>query len=181
MADVVNRESPSNDPAYADKTLLISVNTPDFPTVNWIVNPDLSTFPGGIDGYEARYANIVGDLVTYMNVSERAAVDAADAAALLANNRTEASDIPDISSGIGLGERGINSRELFEVFNKRDNYLVNRVAELQAAFDAVKATTGPADNIRAAIPASWLATNTRTRAEAITDYKDDINAGNADT
>ena len=93
--------------------------------------------------------------------------------------RTEVTTIVDAT----IAERrsaGLRDRALIQLFNKRDNYLVNRIAELQAALDAVKASTGAADNIRAAIPASWLATATRTRGEAVTDYKDNITAGGSD-
>ena len=48
---------------------------------------------------------------------------------------------------------------------------VNKAGEWKVKLDAMKASTGAADNIRAAIPASWLATNARGRPEAITDYE----------
>ena len=75
---------------------------------------------------------------------------------------------------------GIDVRAMILLANKRDNYLVNRIAELQSALDAMKATSGNAQNMRDAIPASWLATNTRPLGDAITDYKDEVNLGNAD-
>lgn len=163
MADAVNRTT---------KEYRQSIHTPDFPVEDWIINPNLSA----VAGVENKYWKISGDVITEMNASEKQAVDDAEAAAQTTANRAEAVANPDEVTGIG-----VRVRALIELFNKRDNYLVNRIAELQAAFDSVKASSGPADNIRAAIPASWLATNTRTRPEAIQAYKDDINAGNVDT
>ncbi len=163
MATVVNR---------ATKELRTSVNTPDFNPIDWIINPDLS----GVAGVPSKYWNIVGDIVSEMSQGEKDAVNAAEAAALTASNRAGA-----IATTTESDDLGIQLRELVELFNKRDNYLANRIIELQDALDAVKASSGPADNIRAAIPVSWLATTTRTRADAIQDYTDDINAGGADS
>ncbi len=116
-------------------------------------------------------------VVTEMSQGEKDAVDAAEAAALVTSNRATAAAAPDDTQD----PIGWETRALIELLNKRDNYLVNRIAELQSALDNVKASSGPADNIRAAIPASWMATATRPRGDAIQDYKDDINAGGADS
>lgn len=162
MSDVLNRTT---------KQYLISVNTPDFPTANWIINPDLSA----VVGFEAKYWTITGDVVTLMSQAERDAVDAAEAAQAVQDRRTAANTTPDEVTALG-----VEFRALVELVNKRDNYLTNRVLELQAAFDAIKASSGPADNIRNAIPASWLATATRDRPTAISAYKADVSAGVAD-
>ncbi len=143
------------------------------PIGDYIKNPDLSS----VTGWANKYWKITGDIVSLMNQSERDAVDAAREAQRVTNNRAVAVAIPDNL----LESIGFYVRELIEVFNKRDNYLVNHIAELQSALDDVKASSGAAQSIRDAIPASWLATNTRTRAQAIQDYKDDINAGGADS
>lgn len=70
MASVLNR---------ATKAYLASVNTPDFPVIDWIINPDISA----VAGQPSRYWNIVGDVVSLMSQSERNAVDTA----LLATGR----------------------------------------------------------------------------------------------
>lgn len=145
---------------------------PEYSDPPWLRNPDL----GPVAGVPLKYWKLTGDVLSEQDAAEKAATDAAEAAVLLAVNRADATAAPDGDDGIGF-----RVRELIELFNKRDNYLVNRVAEIQDALDAVKASSGPADNIRAAIPASWLATATRTRDDAVTDYKDDIAAGGADT
>ena len=66
MANVINRTT---------KEILISVNTPDYDPIDWIINP---TFPV----CEEKYYKIVGDEVQEMNTSEKAAVDQAEADAL---------------------------------------------------------------------------------------------------
>ncbi len=169
MATVLNRTTGRLFP-YA-KDLRLSVNTGDFDSADWIINPDLSF----VAGFKDIYWDMVGDDVVLVDAATRAARDAEIANGQLLDQRADAVGRPDV-----VGAEGIELRELFEVFNKRDNYLVNRIAELQAAMDAMKASTGAVDNLRAAIPASWLATNTRTRADAIQDYKDDIDVGGAD-
>lgn len=74
MADVLNR---------IDKRLLRSVNTSEFPTAEWIINPDLS----GVAGQPEKYWIITGDAVSLMDQATRDAVDATEAANALANDR----------------------------------------------------------------------------------------------
>lgn len=62
MADVLNRLT---------KQFLRSVNTPDYPEADWIINPDLSR----VDGIPWRYWKIVGDAVVEMTTEEKAIVD----------------------------------------------------------------------------------------------------------
>lgn len=64
MADVINRTT---------KAYLRSVNTPDYPTADWIVNPDLSS----LVEVPQKYWKVVGDTVVEMDQSEKDAVDAA--------------------------------------------------------------------------------------------------------
>jgi hypothetical protein len=63
MANVIHRTT---------KQYLKSVNTPDFPTVNWIINPVLPACP-------QKYWRIVGDEVKEMTTSQKKAVDDAQA------------------------------------------------------------------------------------------------------
>jgi len=53
------------------KRYLRSVNTPDFPVAEWIINPDLSA----VQGLHPRYWKIVGDTVTPMPQAERDVVN----------------------------------------------------------------------------------------------------------
>lgn len=71
MANVLNRNTGD---------YLISVNTPDFPETDWIINPDLSQ----VASVPSLYWKITGDEVSEMSPSEKAAVDAAAAAILRA-------------------------------------------------------------------------------------------------
>jgi hypothetical protein len=68
MATVLNR---------ATKQLILSANTPDYPTAQWIINPDLSA----VTGFASKYWTISGDTVSLMNQAQRDAVDAAELAA----------------------------------------------------------------------------------------------------
>jgi hypothetical protein len=122
-----------------------------------------------------KYWNIIGDVISEMSQGEKDIIDTNEASQLVSDNRLLAVDEIEANDGAGF----IN-RELIELFNKRDNYIINRIEELQTAFDDVKATSGPADNIRAAIPSSWLATATRSRRDTVIVYKNDIDNGVVD-
>jgi hypothetical protein len=152
----------------------VSVNTPDFPPADWFINPDVSAVVAVPTKYWARP---LSDPVTEMSQSEKDAVDAAEAAAITTAARNGAKEPVAVS-----GEPdGVRLRGLIELCNKRDNYLVNRIVELQQALDAIKATTGNnVGSVRDAIPASWLATSTRTRADAVADFRAGIDAGTVD-
>ena len=67
MADVIKRT------ANADGTheYRKSVNTPDFPTADWLVNPDLS----GVAAVPERHRKVVGETVVEMTQAEKDAVD----------------------------------------------------------------------------------------------------------
>jgi hypothetical protein len=75
---------------------------------------------------------------------------------------------------------GLEMRALIELLNKRDNYLTNRITQLQNVLETVKSTGGTAANRLDTLPNNYLATSTRDRAEAIQDYKDLIANGDAD-
>lgn len=68
MASVLNRLT---------KQLIVSANTPDFPSQDWIVNPDLSA----VSGFASKYWTISGDIVSLMNQAARDAVDAVELSA----------------------------------------------------------------------------------------------------
>lgn len=65
MASVLNRIT---------KEFRPRANTPDFPTAQWIINPDLSA----VAGFLPKYWIITGDVVTLMTPAERDAQDDAD-------------------------------------------------------------------------------------------------------
>jgi len=70
MADVLNRTT---------LQYLRSVNTPDYPTVDWVINPDLTP----VVGVPQKYWKLTGDILSEMTQPEKDAVDAAEAAAVL--------------------------------------------------------------------------------------------------
>lgn len=63
MAAVLNRVT---------KVYLPSANTPNYNTVNWIINPDLAA----VAGVPIIYWKITGDIVSEMSLAEKAVVDA---------------------------------------------------------------------------------------------------------
>ncbi|MBT8428494.1 MAG: hypothetical protein KJN79_01140 [Gammaproteobacteria bacterium] len=65
---------------------LQSVNTPDYPVLDWIINPDLSA----LTGVPQKYWKVVGDTVVEMTQGEKDAADAALAAAVLLDDAREA-------------------------------------------------------------------------------------------
>lgn len=150
-----------------------SVDTSQFPPADWLINPDVSQVIGVPSKYWARPLT---DPVTEMDQAAKDAVDIAAAAVITMGNRVFVTDETTAVEG-----EGVRVRALIELFNKRDNYLVNRIAELQAALDAMKASSGNTQALRDAIPGAWLATNTRSKANAVADYTADIDAGNQDT
>ena len=108
-------------------------------------------------------------------VADQANIDAATAEAQRVRQRDQAEIAPD-----GEGSGGMSARALIAVLNQRDNFLTNRIIELQQAMDAMKASTGAVQNLRDAIPANFLPTAPRPRNDAIQDYKDEVSSGNAD-
>lgn len=69
MSNVINRTT---------LQYLTKVNTPDYPTEDWIINPDLSAL-GSVD---SKYWKIDGDSVIEMSQAEKDVADAADLPAL---------------------------------------------------------------------------------------------------
>jgi hypothetical protein len=67
MATVFNRSTAE---------LIRSVNTPDYPSTYWIINPDLTL----VENVPQKYWKAAGDAVVEMSAQEKAAVDAASLA-----------------------------------------------------------------------------------------------------
>lgn len=65
MANALNRVT---------KQFKRSVNTPDYPEADWIINPDLSS----VIGYPNKYWSIIGDVVSLLAQAERDAIDLAE-------------------------------------------------------------------------------------------------------
>jgi len=139
------------------------------PIANYIEEPDLSA----VAGQPNKYWTITGDVVTLMSQAEQDAVDADIEAAKVLSDRATVVATPDNPNALG-----VEIRALIQLLNKRDNYLTNRVIELQDRVQAMCDSSGAASNIRTAgLAVSISATNTRSRSDAVQDYKDDTNAG----
>ena len=96
----------------------LSANTPDYPTADWLINPDLS----GVTGVPRHYRKLVGDVPTEMTAGEKATVDATAVAADLAARKAEALAL------VGGGGDGVNRvmRAAFEtIINGIQNDTLN--------------------------------------------------------
>lgn len=146
-------------------------NTPDFPTADWFINPDISA----VAGVDQKYWNL-DNPTTEMDAAAKAVVDAAQQAAQVTSSHEELT-IPVNGS---LPE-GVDIRALIQLANRRDNFLTNRMIELQDRVQAMLNSTGNISNMRTdGLAVSISATATRPLADAITDYTTDVDAGLAD-
>ena len=94
MATVLNRTT---------KRLIRSVNTPDYPVGEWIINPDMSA----VAGFASKYWIITGDAVSLMDQTARDAVDAqelSDSRDTIANELDQLEGIMRAFAGVVLDE-----------------------------------------------------------------------------
>ena len=163
-------------PSYLHRTrkiLLENIDATDLPEApaNYIEDPNMSA----VAGQPRKYWVISGDTVSLADAAGQAAADSAEATEI--NTADRSLNVRNVDN---VNAVGMNTRALLQNANKRINWLTNRVLELQEDLQAIKATNGPADNIRGAIRASYSATATRSLPDAIQAYKDEINSGDAD-
>jgi len=135
--------------------------------VDWIENPDVSN----VVGVPVKYWKMSGDIPFEMTQAEKDAVDAAEVLAALLADRVEAIARTDVD---------ITTRELVEVLLFEINKINTRIEEYKDVFEAIKATSGGSDNIRAAILDTFLNISPKTRGQVLQKMVDDINAGTAD-
>lgn len=125
------------------KQHLTSVNTPDYPTSEWIIDPDLSA----VVGWPVKYWIITGDNVTLADAPTRDAIDAA----ILAAERDDTADYIDTAERY---ERAF-ALVVLDEFNRQ----ANRFNALLDAIDAatslanLKATVGGINNLPVSTPA----------------------------
>ena len=104
---------------------------------------------------------------------EKTAVDVAEQAALETTTHLRLTTEVDGTLPVGVAERA-----MIQLLNKRDNFLTTRLIELQNRVQAMLDSTGAVGNMRTdGLAVSISSTATRTRVDAVTDYKEDINAG----
>ena len=89
MASVLNRTT---------RQYLTSVNTPDYPVVDWIIEPDVSA----VAGQPGKYWKIVGDVVSLMSAGEQATVDAAEQTARRDAIAAELDQVEDVLRALTL-------------------------------------------------------------------------------
>lgn len=184
MADVLHRTT---------KEFKRSVHTPDFPSGTWVIDPkddvgvQVAAPTSAVFGFATKYWTITVDVVTLMTPAERTSVDDAEAATLVTAHRAQA-----VAKDAELSGLGVELRALIGTTNTRHNFNTNRhietrarLAQLEARVQAMLDSTGAVANLRTdglavAVDASLSATATRTRPDARQDFKDDINAGDAD-
>jgi|GEM_PF-2886537 hypothetical protein len=125
MATVLNRTT---------KALLVSVNTVDYPTIDWIIEPDLSA----VAGFASKYWTITGDTVSLLDQAGRNAVDAAilsaqrDAIAA-AMNATE--DYARAFALVVLDEINLHATRITAILDAVDG--ANSLATLKTAVAAI--------------------------------------------
>ena len=164
---------------FINRNTLINVeqvNNPEYPDPPWLLVPIGSNNEMVIETTPVKYRILTGDVLSAMSQAQRDVVDAQEKIERDEGNKNSA------AAGVTGDDSPLNwqTRSVIGTSNQRDNYVVNRVAELQNVLLEIKASTGAADNIRAAIPDSFLATNTKERQEAYADYVVDIESGQAD-
>ena len=165
-------------PKVLDRNTLADFASRD--TIDYPDPPYLEIVPGSpndviTETVPQKYRVLEGDVLREMNAAEKQVVDDAELADTQAKGRDDAKTASDVDEGVGYQNRG-----LIGTFNQRDNYNTNRIEEIYSTLAAIKASTGPADSIRDAIPASFLPTETRDRDEAIKAYEDIIDVGGAE-
>ncbi len=165
MSTVVNITNPS--------VFFISANEPDFPLISWLHDP-----PGFFILYPSvpsRYWKLNGGStdILEMTSGEKAVVDAAEIVIQTTNIRAKLVNEVD-----GILPLGVDIRSIIQLMNRRDNFLVNRIIELQNRVQAMLDSTGNVNSLRTdGLAVSISPAATRSRNNAIQDYKDDINAG----
>lgn len=124
MANVLNRIT---------KLFIISANTLDYPTAQWIINPDMSA----VAGFGSQYWIITGDVVTLMSQGQRDAVDATALNAARDSNAARMDDLEDVLRATTLaGNVGLNQTN----------------ARINSMLDAIDAATTLA-NLKTAVAA----------------------------
>lgn len=111
MADVLNRST---------KQYLASVNTPEYPVQDWIVNPNMTA----VIGLPAKYWKITGDVVSAMTQGEKDAVDGVNSGAARDALSAKLDNVEDILRAFALvvlDELNAHSTRINAVLTAIDN------------------------------------------------------------
>ena len=101
------------------KTLIRSVNSPDYPTLDWIHNPDLSL----VEGQPTKYWTITGDVVSLMTAPERQVVDDAEREAVRDATVAVLDQIENYSRAFALvflDESNLHAQRITDILNAAD-------------------------------------------------------------
>ena len=134
MADVVNRTT---------KEYRTSVSTPDFPTVDWIHNPDLSA----VIAQPTKYWLIDGDVITLMDQAARDVVDAAELSSARDAISDQVDQVEDIVRALALtllDELNNHANKINAILDAADNAtsLATFKADMVAITDYPQPTIG---------------------------------------
>lgn len=157
MASVLNKTTSPAD-------YRISVHTPDFPSANWYIDPDISA----VVAVPTKYWKIGTNPVTEMNQTEKDAVDAAIVSAAKTAAKTAATNGIDGNEGYDL--RGIAKVVVDEI---------NVLRQWLASFKTETAAATNLSNFQSRV-AGLPATPDRTLAQAKTAYKNLISGSSLD-
>jgi hypothetical protein len=155
MASVLNKTSGQ---------YLTSVHTPDYPTADWFINPDISA----VQSVPTKYWRIGINPVQEMDAGEKAAVDAAQASAAKTSAKSSADSAIDGNGGYDL--RAIAKLTIDEI---------NTLRQWLASFKTETAAATNLANFQTRV-ASLPATPDRTLAQAKTAYKNLIEGASLD-
>lgn len=148
MATVLNRTT---------KQLLVSVNTPDYSTATWIINPNLSA----VVGVPVEYWKITGDVVSEMDASEKAAVDAV---LIVGEKQAKIDEFFFVSTQLVDSKYAPSTMSEFSVLLAQAGGLPNRAAYIQQLFTWVAAANTGYVNHTATVNAQ----STRAGVAAVT-------------
>ena len=168
MANVLNRTT---------LQYLLSVNTPDYPTQDWVINPDLSA----VSGVAVKYWKLTGDNVTEMTQGEKDTVDAALLpAAQLARGQEIDAEVRDYVEGRYAAHR----QRMFNALYAAEGGLPDRQDYIQTGLDWISSVLDhfyeKRDEIAAATTLAEVAAVTTSLAQFdATDPKITIEAARA--
>jgi len=134
---------------------LLSVHTPDYPTADWFINPDIDA----VASVPTKYWRRGTDPVEEMNAGEKTAVDTADVAAAKATAKA-------ISNTAIDGPGGYDLRALAKLTIDE----INDLRQWIAAFKVQVAAASTLADLKTRV-ATLPATPDRTLAQAKTAYK----------
>lgn len=126
MADVLSRTQPYR--------LLRSVHTPDYPAIDWIIEPDLSA----VRGFDPKYWTVSGDTVSLLSQAERDAIDAAEQTAKLdsiADELTRTQSVTRAFAEVVADEFNRHAEKINGILTAIDG--ANNLADVKSAIGAI--------------------------------------------